>query len=163
GNIIAFNRDAGVVVGAGDGHTILGNAIYGNDGLGIDLGHAGYNGFGDGVTANDAGDADTGPNGFQNFPVLSSAASSGATTTVTDLIGRNTSEFSAAIPSTFNPIYVSVNIQPDSINLDAQGALTVLIYGAADFNASQIDVGSVRFAGAAATQSSLVDANGDGK
>jgi len=58
---------------------------------------------------------------------------------------------------------VTVIIQPDSINLDSSGTLTVAIYGAADFDASQIDVGSVLFAGAAVWQSTLVDVNGDGQ
>src|SRR5262249_23659004 len=40
--------------------------------------------------------------------------------------------------------------------------ITVLIYGAADFDASRIDVDSVQFAGAAAMQWMLVDANHDG-
>lgn len=57
---------------------------------------------------------------------------------------------------------VTVDILPESLNVDSNGTLTVLIYGGADFNAAQIDVSSVRFAGASAWQSNLVDRNGDG-
>ncbi len=72
GNTIAFNSGAGVSVASGSGNTILGNAIYSNDGLGIDL-------RGDGVTFNHLG-AIAGPNNYQNYPVLTLASSdSGAT------------------------------------------------------------------------------------
>jgi len=50
----------------GTGNAILGNLIYGNDKLGIDL-------AGDGVTPNDVGDPDNGPNNSQNYPILDSA------------------------------------------------------------------------------------------
>lgn len=63
GNTIANNQDAGVAVEQGSQNTIRGNANYDNVGLGIDLGA-------DGVTANDAGDGDTGGNELQNYPSL---------------------------------------------------------------------------------------------
>ena len=70
GNLIAFNGGAGVFVVSGTGHSIQGNTIFSNLGLGIDLGPAG-------VTANDNQDGDSGANGLQNFPVLTSASTSG--------------------------------------------------------------------------------------
>lgn len=65
-NVIAFNAGSGIVALGGTSNTISQNSIFLNDGLGIDLG-------GDGVTPNDPGDVDIGPNNFQNFPVLNSA------------------------------------------------------------------------------------------
>ena len=62
GNVIA-NNAVGVAIQTGSGHHMLGNSILANDGLGLDLGA-------DGVTANDAGDGDTGPNGLLNFPEI---------------------------------------------------------------------------------------------
>jgi hypothetical protein len=77
GNVISANSVGVVVFGApGSGNQVRHNSISGNTALGIDLG-------GNGVTANDAGDGDAGPNDLQNFPVLTSASTDGVTTTVT--------------------------------------------------------------------------------
>ncbi len=72
GNAIAFSGENGVVVASGTGNAILGNAIFANQGLGIDLGD-------DGVTPNDDGDGDADPNNLQNFPVIISVTTNGAT------------------------------------------------------------------------------------
>jgi hypothetical protein len=65
------------------GNAILGNLIYGNERLAIDLDW-------DLVTPNDAGDNDTGPNNLQNYPVLTSADFGSSTVTI-----RGTLESSA--------------------------------------------------------------------
>ena len=75
GNRIAFAQTvyAGVRIRNGStNNAILGNAIFSNDGLGIDLGVAG-------VTPNDACDADPGANMLQNYPVLTQAVSGNGT------------------------------------------------------------------------------------
>jgi len=72
GNAIAFNASAGYsgVLVQGAHVRIRGNRIYANNnGLGIDL----FAGSTTGVTPNDAGDGDTGPNALQNFPILTTA------------------------------------------------------------------------------------------
>jgi uncharacterized repeat protein (TIGR01451 family) len=76
GNVIADNSGPGVeVTGAtASGESILGNSIFGNTKLGIDLND-------DGVTLNDS-TGHSGPNDFQNFPVLTSAAVSSGKLTV---------------------------------------------------------------------------------
>ncbi len=80
GNRIAFCERLGIGVAALiDDTRISGNSIGGNGGLGIELATLG--GF-DGVTPNDPGDGDSGANGLQNFPVVTSAASQGASTRV---------------------------------------------------------------------------------
>ncbi|MEZ4700480.1 MAG: T9SS type A sorting domain-containing protein [Rhodothermales bacterium] len=74
-NIIAYNGAGGVVVlsWAAAANTIRGNVFFENkdvitsDSLGINLG------FFDGITLNDAGDADTGANMLMNYPDVSRA------------------------------------------------------------------------------------------
>ena len=65
-NIIADNGRNGIEVGINTRLvTITQNEIYGNDSLGINLGL-------DGITPNDPGDVDTGPNDLVNFPEIDS-------------------------------------------------------------------------------------------
>ncbi len=75
-NRVRGNTGQGVILlGRSDQASVLGNEITANGpptggfGLGIDLASGGASG----VTLNDAGDSDTGPNGLQNFPVIVSA------------------------------------------------------------------------------------------
>ncbi|MHA4811960.1 NosD domain-containing protein [Flavitalea flava] len=65
-NTITGNGQGIALAGSGTGITISGNSIFGNTGLGIDLGN-------DGVTPNHVGGPIPGPNNFQNHPVLTSA------------------------------------------------------------------------------------------
>ena len=76
-DVISGNAQAGVYVVSGNNNRISGNSIVNNSALGIDLAPTG-------VTPNDLGDADTGPNALQNFPVLSFAepTSGGSNTTI---------------------------------------------------------------------------------
>ena len=96
GNIIAYNKDVGVLVGenkstpcnptspaktTAKGNSILFNSIFSNVGLGIDL--VGGTEDGSERTRNDRRDSDTGANGLQNFPVITSAvANPDGTTTI---------------------------------------------------------------------------------
>jgi hypothetical protein len=80
GNVIAFNRTGVLVPGdpngtATTGNRILSNIIYGNSIMPIDLVALANGAFGYGPTSNDLGDADTGPNNLQNFPIITRAGS----------------------------------------------------------------------------------------
>ena len=74
-NVISLNVARGVFVEAGTGNAILGNTISFNGALGIDLAPIG-------VTPNDPGDPDVGPNLLQNFPVLTSVVLAPTTTEI---------------------------------------------------------------------------------
>jgi hypothetical protein len=75
GNLVAGLSGFGVSVISGTGHAVLGNSIHSNSNLGLNVGA-------NGVTPNDAGDADTGANNLQNFPVLTLATTDGSNITV---------------------------------------------------------------------------------
>jgi hypothetical protein len=97
GNVIAFNgqrptrgiEPAGVHITSdtsGVGNAVLANSIHSNHGLGIDLGPWG-------VTVNDSKappyDEDSGANGLQNYPVLTSATSSDGKVTIQGTLHTN--------------------------------------------------------------------------
>ncbi|WP_234424201.1 S-layer family protein [Aquimarina sp. Aq107] len=81
-NIINNNAGAGIILTGGttSGNLISQNSIFANgtvvDALGIDIAN-------DGVTINDTGDTDAGPNGSLNFPVFESVTISGTTLKIT--------------------------------------------------------------------------------
>jgi hypothetical protein len=89
GNIVAFNGKGGVwtsgisIAPNATFISILGNSIYNNAGIGIDLGDN------NAVDLNDVGDADVGGNFLQNFPVLTSAVYNGSDTVITGSLNSN--------------------------------------------------------------------------
>ena len=59
GNRIAYNASVGVIIRSGTSNAVLSNTMFSNGSLGIDLTN---------ISANDAGDGDSGPNNGQNSP-----------------------------------------------------------------------------------------------
>jgi hypothetical protein len=93
-NEIAFNGGTGIFVGgvgaAGATHvTFLGNSIFNNGGLGIKLGSGTPPGT---PTPNDAGDADTGANNLQNYPIITAAAIAGGNVTISGTLDTNAAQ-----------------------------------------------------------------------
>lgn len=76
-NVVRDNAGPGIVVIQATGIQITQNSFDSNGGLGIDLDPRVLDpntlGAPQGVTLNDNGDADTGPNGLRNYPVIVSA------------------------------------------------------------------------------------------
>jgi PKD repeat protein len=72
GNVIAFNGGTGIRLLSGINNRIAVNSIYSNGASGLSLGGS--------PRANDVGDSDTGPNQWQNHPVLTDATSLGRIT-----------------------------------------------------------------------------------
>ena len=124
GNLIANSgRTAGPAAGVAviDGTaTIRGNSIHSTrsavifgdappaDVLGIDLAPS----FNGGVTPNDPGDGDSGANGLQNFPLLSSAAPNGPQGSGTRVVGTLNSTASTTFDLDF---YGICNLRPQDL------------------------------------------------
>ena len=78
GNAVVGMTRAGVEVDPPwTGNSILGNSIWGSGELGIELGEELT-----GVTLNDPGDADTGANDLQNFPIVTDVVRGSGSTTI---------------------------------------------------------------------------------
>jgi CSLREA domain-containing protein len=88
GNIIANSGWHGLALfaDAGTGNLIRSNSIFGNAGMGIDLGR-------DAVTLNDEGDADTGANNLQNYPEVTSVVADGSAAIQASLSSTPSSSF----------------------------------------------------------------------
>ena len=78
-NVIAWNGMNGIGAYVGRANWFIANAIFENDREAIELGELEL----DGVSPNDLGDGDNGPNDMQNYPELLTARVSGSTTTIT--------------------------------------------------------------------------------
>ena len=94
GNIIANQLASGApnvwVMTGTTGVSILGNSIYNSDSIGIELGPSW------GVTPNDVGDGDDvsdGPNNLQNFPVLSTASTTGSQILITGSLNSTANSY----------------------------------------------------------------------
>src|SRR5262249_56349394 len=87
-NRIEFNGTIGVNMNgaATTANAIRRNSIQANGGLGIDLNS-------DGVTFNDQGDANTGTNNLQNFPVIAGAVAGASTRIVGSLFSTPSTAF----------------------------------------------------------------------
>jgi hypothetical protein len=76
-----FSGHGIVVESAASGNDITAMSIHSNSKLGINL--VGGSEDANGVTANDAGDGDSGPNGLQNFPTIAAASYNAGTNSTT--------------------------------------------------------------------------------
>lgn len=157
-NVVAGNNDRGVELGLSTTNIgILGNSIFANGALGIDLVGGDEQTFGFGVTANDPGDGDGSPfdpNNLQNFPEITSVTSTGVSTTFTGKLNStpNTAfriEFfanDAADPSGFGEGQIFLGaVTPDNLGpedsfgpTDANGDTTFTVTLPVGVGASQV-------------------------
>lgn len=134
-NIIAFNTGRGITIeGSSSAVFVARNSVHSNGNLGLDL-------AANGVTLNDPGDIDTGPNALQNFPLLNNiiTGDSGATSTINGSLSSTASanfriEFFAndsCDPSTFGEGETFIGSQ--NVTTDGSGNATFAFGGASSF------------------------------
>ena len=168
GNVIAFNRESGVfgLDSLATGNRISGNSIHSNTTLGIDLHPLG-------VTPNDPSDTDSGPNGLQNFPVLTSVTTTGTGTTIQGTLNSAPSttyqlEFfsNAACDSSGNgegKTFVGAGSTTTNASGDGTFSVTVpTVQAGAPMTATATDPGGNTSEFSACTTESVPDADGDG-
>lgn len=130
GNIISGNTGAGITIYASSGSPpngiqILGNSIYDNGGLGIDL--SALTTGGDGVTANDGGETAGTINLMIDSPVITTANLTGSTLALAGYVG------SAPNQSTFANVRVEIFISSNDASGHGEGR-TYLGYLTTDAN-----------------------------
>lgn len=128
GNVIAFNTFFGIAIDSLQGPTpMLGNSIFSNGSLEVDLAR-------DSVDLVDALDADTGPNGKQNYPFLGAPLSSGGTISVPGSLFSTPSKVFAL------DFYSSPGCDPSAFgggkNYLGSSSVTTDVSGVVPFNAS---------------------------
>jgi len=138
-NLIRDNAGAGLLVMRASGTTITQNSFSNNLGLSIDLDARSIdpNGLGtlEGVTINDNGDADTGPNGLRNYPVVVSATLIGTELSLAGFARPNSAielYLAQADPSGFGEglTYLGLLTEGSAADLEA----TTGTYGPANIN-----------------------------
>ncbi len=130
GNTIAYNSGAGIAVGqnATDFYTIINrlsrNNIYKNGGLGIDLAN-------NGVTVNDPGDIDFGPNLLLNYPVITGAThyDLGDSTVITGTAAANSTVEIYLATGIVDPSGYGEGIYLATANADGTGNWRVVVPG----------------------------------
>lgn len=160
GNAIAFNGKKtasvsdhnGIYVPLGTGISILGNSIFSNAGLGINLSSVGEDSFF--VTANDLGDADTGPNNLQNYPVLTSANNGPAGT---NIIGT----FNSNANTSYRLEFFASDVADPSGFGEGQTFLTALNANTDSAGNASFNVGVPRLAAGQQVTATATDPNGN--
>ena len=153
GNVIAFNGGNGIRVegAASVGNTVRGNAIHSNGALAIDL--VAPDDPASGLTPNDSGDGDSGPNGLLNRPSIDSVAFAGGLATV---------EGSAPSGATVD-LYAVVDVAAaPGVEADAAGAGGAIRFlGSAVATANRFRITEVVVEGATVLSALASDAEGN--